>query len=434
MRTEPSVLHLDMDAFYASVEQRHKPSLRGRPVVVGGVGPRGVVATASYEARRHGVHSAMATAEARRRCPQAVYLSPRFDAYAAVSAVVMGALRELSPAVEPISLDEAFVDLAAGLSGGLDTESVTALGARLKARIHASTGLTASIGAGTSKLIAKIASDSRKPDGLVVVPPGQERALLAPLPVRALWGVGPASAERLRHAGVTTVGELAEVPLERLVGLFGVARGNGLHELATGLDARPVVAGRELKSISVEDTFPTDLVDRTDLVRELDVLARRLADRLRARERSGRTITLKVRRHDFTTIARSDTLPGPTDDDVVIRDVARRLLASVDVGGGVRLLGIGVSSLAGFAQQDLFAPPAPGREDPARDEDPSRDQERVDWFPGADVVHDRFGLGWVERIEPDALTIRFETPDSPPGVTRRLPASDEALHRAPPPG
>src|SRR2546421_401407 len=239
MRNEPSILHLDMDAFYASVEQLHKPSLRGRPVVVGWVGPRGVVATASYEARRHGVRSAMSIGEARRRCPQAAYLSPRFDAYAAISAVVIGVLRELSPAVEPISMDEAFVDLAAGLSGGLDAESVTALGARLKAEIRARTGLTASIGAGTSKLIAKIASDSRKPDGLVVVPPGQERALLDPLPVRALWGVGPASAERLHRSGVTTIGELAALPPERLVALFGVARGNSLCELARGLDARP---------------------------------------------------------------------------------------------------------------------------------------------------------------------------------------------------
>lgn len=430
MRNEPSVLHLDMDAFYASVEQLHKPSLRGRPVVVGGVGPRGVVATASYEARRYGVRSAMATAEARRRCPQAVYLSPRFDAYAAISAVVMGMLRELSPAVEPISLDEAFVDLAAGLSAGLDAQSVTALGARLKADIRERTGLTASIGAGTSKLIAKIASDSRKPDGLVVVPPGQERALLDPLPVRALWGVGPASAERLRRAGVTTVGELAELPPERLAALFGATRGNALHELARGVDARPVVADREIKSISVEDTFPVDLVDRSQLVSELDGLARRLASRLRARERSGRTITLKVRRHDFTTIARSDTLPGPTDDDIVIRDVARRLLASVDVEGGVRLLGIGVSSLADFAQQDLFdSRPARGTPEPGP---PAGEERPRGWFPGADVVHDRYGRGWVERIEGDVLAVRFETPDSTPGRARQLPSADPALQPAPP--
>jgi DNA polymerase IV len=425
------VLHLDMDAFYASVEQLHKPSLRGRPTVVGWLGPRGVVATASYEARRYGVRSAMAMAEARRRCPQAAFLSPRFDAYSAVSARVMDVLRALSPAVEPISLDEAFVDLAAGISGGLDTESVTALAWRLKADIRTRTGLTASIGAGTSKLIAKVASDSRKPDGLVVVPPGRERALLDPLPVRALWGVGPAGADRLRRAGVTTVGQLAELPAERLAALFGAARGAALRELASGVDARPVVADRELKSVSVEDTFPTDLSDRTELVRELDVLAQRLAARLRAKERSGRTITLKVRRHDFTTIARSDTLTGPTDEEAVIRDVARRLLGSVDVGGGVRLLGIGVSSLSDVVQQDLFESPRPGAgPTPAA---AAGEEPRRSWFPGADVVHDLHGRGWVERIEQDVLTVRFEAPDTPPGPVRKLPAEDVALQPASPP-
>ena len=460
VRNEPSLLHLDMDAFYASVEQHHKPSLRGRPVVVGWLGPRGVVATASYEARRHGVRSAMSMAEARRRCPQAAFLSPRFAAYEAISARVMAMLRELSPAVEPISLDEAFVDLAAGLSGGLDTESVRALGARLKADIRAATGLTASIGAGTSKLIAKVASDSGKPDGLVVVAAGQERALLDPLPVRALWGVGPASAERLRRAGATTVGELAALPVERLIALLGPARGGALHELARGVDARPVVPDREIKSISVEDTFPTDLSDRGRLRAELDVLARRLAGRLRSRERSGRTVTLKVRRHDFTTLARSDTLPGPTDDEIVIRDVARRLLDSVDVEGGVRLLGIGVSSLAEVVQQDLFPPQeirTPGY--PPRSEEggtprfpgdpgfelapaataavqrpPPADEESATLFPGCDVVHDRFGRGWVERLEQEVVTVRFETPDSRPGAAHRLPLGDEALRRAPPPG
>jgi DNA polymerase-4 len=428
VRTEPSVLHLDMDAFYASVEQLHKPSLRGRPVVVGWTGPRGVVTTASYEARRFGVRSAMSMAEARRRCPQAVYVSPRFAAYGRISATVMDVLRALSPAVEPISLDEAFVDLAAGFQGGLDTESVTALGARLKADIRARTGLTASVGAGTSKLIAKIASDSAKPDGLVVVPPGRERALLDPLPVRALWGVGPAGEQRLRQAGVHTVGELAALPAERLAAIFGAGRGAGLQELARGLDPRPVVPDRDVKSISVEDTFPTDLADRGQLGAELDALARRVAGRLRSNERSGRTITLKVRRHDFTTIGRSATLAGPTDSETVIREVARRLFASVDIEGGVRLLGVAISSLAESVQQDLFDQGAPDAEAVQGEE------ERADrWYPGEDVLHDRLGRGWVERIEEDALTIRFETPDGPPGEARRLPLDDPGLHRAAPP-
>jgi len=398
--------------------------------VVGWLGPRGVVATASYEARLHGVQSAMSMAEARRRCPQAAYLAPRFGAYSAISATVMDTLRELSPAVEPISLDEAFVDLAAGMSGGLDTQSVGALAARLKVNVRARTGLAASIGAGTSKLIAKIASDSGKPDGLVVVAPGQERAMLDPLPVRALWGVGPAGAERLRRVGVTTVAQLAEVKADRLIALFGAARGRGLHELARGIDARPVVADREIKSISIEDTFPVDLVDASRLVSELDVLARRLAARLRSRGRPGRTVTLKVRRHDFTTIARSVTLPAATDNETMIRDVARRLLESVDVKGGVRLLGIGMSSLTEVVQQDMFDP-TPAEASLAH-EDPAGEQPAASWFPGCDVVHDRFGRGWVERIEQDTLTVRFETPDSMPGVSRRLPIADEALRAAPP--
>jgi DNA polymerase IV len=427
VRTQPSVLHLDMDAFYASVEQLHKPSLRGRPVVVGWMGPRGVVTTASYEARRFGVRSAMSMAEARRRCPQAIFVSPRFAAYGRVSATVMDVLRALSPAVEPISLDEAFVDLAAGFQGGLDAGSVRALGARLKADIRARTGLTASVGAGTSKLIAKVASDSAKPDGLVVVAPGQERALLDPLPVRALWGVGPASEERLRSAGVHTVGELAALPVERLASLFGASRAGGLHDLARGLDPRPVVAGRKLESISVEDTFPTDLLDRGQLVTELDALSHRVAGRLRSGGRSGRTITLKLRRHDFTTVGRSATLAGPTDSETVIRDVARRLLASVDVAGGIRLLGVGISSLAEAVQQDLFAPDAPAAEEEEEEE------TGATWYPGGDVVHERYGRGWVERVDGDALTVRFETPDSPPGAARRVPRDDAALRPAPPP-
>jgi len=388
------------------------------------------VATASYEARLHGVQSAMSMAEARRRCPQAAYLAPRFEAYSAISATVMDTLRELSPAVEPISLDEAFVDLAAGISGGLDTQSVEALAARLKVNVRARTGLAASIGAGTSKLIAKIASDSGKPDGLVVVAAGDERALLDPLPVRALWGVGPAGAERLKQIGVTTVAQLVEVKADRLIAIFGAARGRGLHELARGIDARPVVADREIKSISIEDTFPVDLVDGSRLVSELDALAMRLAGRLRSRGRPGRTVTLKVRRHDFTTIARSVTLPTATDNETMIRDVARRLLESVDIAGGVRLLGIGMSSLTEVVQQDMFDP-TPAEASLAH-EDPAGEQPAASWFPGCDVVHDRFGRGWVERIEQDTLTVRFETPDSMPGVSRRLPIADEALRAAPP--
>ena len=424
MREAPTVLHLDMDAFYASVEQLHKPSLRGRPVVVGGTGPRGVVATASYEARRYGVRSAMSTGEARRRCPQAVFLAPRFEVYGDLSAQVMDLLRELSPAVEPLSLDEAFVDLEAGFVGGLDTESVTALASRLKARIRDATGLTASVGAATSKLLAKIASDAEKPDGPVVVAPGRERALLDPLPVRALWGVGPATAAQLQRAGIGTVGELAARPRDQLVGMLGSGRGGSLFDLARGVDPRPVVADREVKSVSVEDTFPVDIRDASEMVRELDALSSRVAARLRAKGRSGRTITIKVRRGDFTTVGRSETQLAPTDDAAVIRPVARRLLESVEIRGGVRLLGVGVSGLADVAQGDLFTDaPAAARVD----EGGADDGGPVAWAPGADVLHATWGPGWVERLDAETVTVRFETRASGPGQARTLARADPDL-------
>ncbi len=345
-----------MDAFYASVEQAAKPSLRGKPVIVGGVGGRGVVATASYEARRFGVRSAMATGEARRRCPNAAFLVPRFTAYREVSELVMTLLGELSPLVEPLSLDEAFVDLEAGPFGeGLDAVRAERVAARLRAEILDATGLTASVGVASSKLVAKIASEAAKPDGLVVVPTGGERALLDPLPVRALWGVGPATAEAMRKVGITTVADIAAADPDELIRLFGQAHGRALHEHAHGRDDRPVVAERDAKSVSVEDTFEVDLVDRTRVAAELDRLAARCVERLRAAGRTGRTIVVKMRRYDFSTLTRSETLRAPTDDPAVVRETVQRLAAQVDFTGGMRLLGVGVAGLADFAQQDLFA-------------------------------------------------------------------------------
>jgi DNA polymerase-4 len=263
VRAQASVLHLDLDAFFAAVEQRDKPSLRGKPVVVGGVGGRGVVATASYEARRFGVHSAMSTREARSRCPNAAFLSGRFDAYRSTSRAVMAVLREASPLVEPLSLDEAFVDLAAAGLPDLEVPTVTAFGERLREQVRGVTGgLTASVGIGTSKFVAKIASDLRKPDGLVVVAPGTELALLGPMPVRVIPGVGPATNERLRRVGVHTVADLRTVSEDELVRLVGRSHGQWLHALARAQDDRPVVAEREAKSVSVEGTYDTHLTVR----------------------------------------------------------------------------------------------------------------------------------------------------------------------------
>ncbi|MGW1941343.1 DNA polymerase IV [Streptomyces goshikiensis] len=354
MRSAPTILHLDMDAFYASVEQASKPSLRGKAVIVGGLGPRGVVATASYEARRFGVHSAMPMAQARRLCPNGAYLIPRFRLYQAVSEIVMGLLRELSPLVEPLSLDEAFVDLEAG-GVAFDSAAARAAGERLRADIRAATGLSGSVGLAGSKMLAKVASEEAKPAGLLLIEPGTERELLAPMSVRTLPGVGPVTGQHLRRAGITTVGELAEAGEDELVRMLGRSHGVGLHRMALGLDDRPVVAERDTKSVSVEDTFDVDLHDRVRIRYEVQRLADRCVGRLRDSGHSGRTIVLKVRRYDFSTLTRSETLRGPTDDIAVVREAAARLLESVDTTGGVRLLGVGVSGLADYTQEDLFA-------------------------------------------------------------------------------
>jgi DNA polymerase-4 len=431
VRSAPTILHLDMDAFFAAVEQASKPSLRGKPVVVGGLGPRGVVATASYEARVHGVHSAMAMAHARRLCPNAAYLIPRFELYRQVSDVVMGLLGELSPLVEPLSLDEAFVDLEAGggappgfaggstptaEGGGRIGDRPRAVGEKLRADIRAATGLTASVGLAASKLLAKIASEEAKPDGLVVVDPGTERALLDPMPARTLPGVGPATAEHLRRAGLGTIAEVRHAGEAELVRLLGKAHGASLYAMAAGLDDRPVVAEREHKSISVEDTFDVDLTDRIRVRTELDRLADRCVKRLRGAGRSGRTVVIKVRRFDFSTLTRSETLRAPTDDPAVVRETAGRLIEAVDTTGGVRLLGVGVSGLADFTQEDLFAQAAeavaaeeatdnPAEATPADEPVPTRR-----WLPGQDVRHAVYGAGWVQGSGVGRVTVRFEEP------------------------
>ncbi|MCW2870699.1 MAG: dinB [Streptomyces oryziradicis] len=425
-----------MDAFFAAVEQASKPSLRGKPVVVGGLGPRGVVATASYEARVHGVHSAMAMAHARRLCPNAAYLVPRFGLYRKVSDTVMGLLGELSPLVEPLSLDEAFVDLDAG---GVE-EPPLLVAQRLRADIKAATGLTASVGLAASKLLAKIASERAKPDGVVLVEPGTERALLDPLPVRTLWGVGPATAEHLRRAGITTVAEVAHAGESELVRLLGKAHGASLYAMAAGLDDRPVVADREMKSVSVEDTFDVDLTDRARVRTEVAGLADRCVQRLRGAGRSGRTVVIKVRRYDFSTLTRSETLRAPTDDPAVVRETAARLIEAVDTTGGVRLLGVGVAGLADFTQEDLFAQTAQEAEEaeqvlPAGEAAPELVPEPVvarRWTPGQDVRHSEFGAGWVQGSGVGRVTVRFEEPGSVPGRVRTFAVEDPELSPAEP--
>ena len=431
MRKQASVLHLDLDAFFAAVEQRDKPSLRGKPVVVGGVGGRGVVATASYEARQYGVRSAMSTREARSRCPHAAFLTGRFPAYRAASTVVMALLREVSPLVEPLSLDEAFVDLEHAGLPDLEVATVTAYAQGLRRRVHDATGgLTASVGIGTSKFIAKVASDLDKPDGLVVVAPGTELDLLRPMSVTVIPGVGPATAERLRRAGIRTVAQLESAGLDELVGLVGNAHGTALHHLSHARDDRVVVAEREAKSVSAESTFETDLTDRALMEGLLTRQAKDVAARLRAHGLSGRTVTIKVRAHDFTTLTRSSTLPEPTDSPATVARLARGLLTDLDTSGGVRLLGVGVSGLADWIQDDLFGESEEAAQ-AALPEAPevtaAATARRTTWGAGQDVVHDEMGRGWVWGSGRGVVTVRFETAETPAGPVRSYPVDDPAL-------
>jgi DNA polymerase-4 len=427
LRPHASVLHLDLDAFFAAVEQRDKPSLRGKPVVVGGVGGRGVVSTASYEARRYGVRSAMSTREARARCPHAAFLSGRFHAYRAASESVMTLLRHVSSLVEPLSLDEAFVDLAAADLPDLELETVSGFAADLRERVSAVTGgLTASVGVATSKFVAKVASDLDKPDGLVVVAPGTERDLLRPMHVTVIPGVGPATAERLRRAGIHTVADLETVGLEELVRVIGKAHGHGLYSLARAEDDRPVEPERETKSVSVEGTYDSDLTDRRLMEGLLTRQAGNVAERLRRHGLSGRTVTIKVRLHDFTTLNRSSTLGSPTDHAPTIARTARSLLADLDTSGGVRLLGVGVSGLADWIQDDLF-----GSEPEEDDADiglalPDTARHRT-WAPGMDVTHAALGPGWVWGSGRGVVTVRFETAQTPAGPVRSFAADDPEL-------
>ena len=348
----PWIIHADLDAFFASVEQLDTPELRGRPVVVGGSPQsRGVVAAASYEARAFGIRSAMPMSTALRLCPEAVRVPPRFERYAEISRQVMEIFRRWTPLVEPVSLDEAFLDVTDAVDKGLrDSRAgptgVEAIAQDIKERVRQEVGLTVSVGVASSRSVAKIASDLGKPDGLVLVPPGTERQFLAPLPVRSLWGVGPKTAERLAAESITTIGGLAERSEGWARALFG-ERGVYLVHLARGIDDSPVVAERETKSVSSETTFPSDVGDLRALEGSLRELAEETAERLRRHGLKGRTVKIKLRLADFTTFTRQSTLAHSTDAADAIYDEAARLLTrEVTAGRRFRLLGVGVSSFA----------------------------------------------------------------------------------------
>lgn len=422
MRSTASILHLDLDAFFAAVEQRDKPSLRGKPVVVGGVGTRGVVATASYEARQFGIRSAMSISEARARAPHAAYLSGRFEAYHHASGLVMGVLGQLSPIVQPLSLDEAFVDLAA--ADGFDPTHTEKLVTSLREQVTDVTGgLTASVGVASSKFLAKVASELNKPNGHFIVQPGTELELLGPLPIRAIPGVGPATAERITRIGIHTVEELRTLGRSELVGLLGEAQGQNLFRLARAEDNRPVTTDRHAKSISTEDTFETDIADRSELEAIVDRLAESVSARMRKNQLSCRTVTLKIRYHDFATKTRSSTLLAPTDHPQMISTTARKLLSEADLSGGLRLLGVAVSGLTDWVQDDLFTSPVDVPEPAPR---VARREVRR-WRPGADVHHEQHGDGWVWGSGLGLVTIRFETRNTPPGPVHTFRQDDAAL-------
>jgi DNA polymerase-4 len=348
------ILHVDMDAFYAAVEVLADPSLAGKPLIVGGDGARGVVASCSYEARSYGVRSAMPSLRARRLCPHAVFVPGRYDLYSDYSKRLHAVLTSFTPLVQGIALDEAFLDVSGSqrLWG-----SGPQIAAAIRAKVRADTGLRCSVGVAPSMFLAKLASEAAKPRagppgsapapglGVKVIAPGEELAFLHPLPVEALWGVGPATRRRLDRFGIRTVGDLAAMPVATLVGALGEAHGRHLHELAWARDDRAVEPDRATKSIGHEETYARDHYTLDTLRKEALRLADGVANRLREAGVAGRTVTLKVRFASFDTITRSRTVPRPVDSGAAVARVAMELLAAVDPSPGVRLLGVSVSNL-----------------------------------------------------------------------------------------
>ena len=378
--TRATILHVDLDAFFAAVEQRDCPELRGKPIAVGGGGAndRGVVSAASYEARRFGVHSAMPLRTAARLCPDLVFVPVDGRKYSAVSREVMTILRRFTPAVEQISIDEAFLDVAGseGLHGPPE-----AMASSIKAVIRNELRLTASVGVATTKLVAKVASDLEKPDGLVLVAPGTEAAFLAPLPISRLWGVGEKTASRLSEFGVRTIGDLAALPDDLLARRFG-RHGPVLALRARGIDHSPVSAADPARSVSHEHTFHVDTADPEVLERTLLSLSEGVASRLRAGGVKARTIAVKVRDSSFRTVSRQRTLPEPTDQTEVVFAAALELARPQFKGIRVRLLGVGASHLGEGQQLGLFA---------------AEDERRRKATAAADAIRQRYGSKAIRR-------------------------------------
>lgn len=394
-----TILHVDMDAFYASVELRHRPHLRGEPVIVGG-GNRGVVLSATYEARALGVHSAMPMSRARRLVPNATIIEPDHRAYAQVSRGVMSIFETITPLVEPLSLDEAFLDVSGSLRR---LGSATAIGELIRARVADEQGITCSVGVATTKFIAKLASTRIKPDGLLVVPADQVIAFLHPLPVGALWGVGERTEEQLARLGLRTVADLANTPVQTLCRALGQAQGTHLHELSWGRDPRPVVPHLPDKSVGAEETFAEDIDDPVLIHAHLLRLADQVGARLRKAGQVGRTVQIKVRFADFSTLTRSRTLSAPTDVTQEIYDAARGLFDALGLQRvRIRLVGVRIEGLltaTGSAQQLALGEAEHGR----------RDAEVA-----VDALRARFGRAAVRQ----ARLVHLEDPDGPGRANR----------------
>ena len=386
------ILHADLDAFYASVEAQKDPALRGRPLLVGGTGGRGVVTSASYEARAFGCRNAMPMARARRLCPQAVAIPPDFPAYRRASAAVMRIFQSVTPLVEPLALDEAFLDVRGARALFGDAVAIARL---LRARVRAEAGLALTVGVAASKFLAKLASTRGKPDGLLVVPPGRALEFLHPLPVDALWGAGQATIDVLARYGLRTVGDVAATPRATLERALGPAAGAQLHHLAWARDDREVVPFEAAKSVGSEETFAADIDDPEQLAREVLRCCVRVGRRLREAGLAGRTVTLKLRFADFRTITRARTLAVATDSDTELHQVAAELLERLQLGRApVRLAGVSASNLqrADAPVQLRLGPERPGWEAAVR---------------AADAVRARFGDGAIDLA---SLTSREREP------------------------
>lgn len=375
------VMHVDMDAFFAAIEQRDHEGYRGQPVIVGGLSGRGVVSTCSYEARRFGVHSAMPMVRARRLCPQGIFLPGRFERYRAVSREIFAIFARYAPVVEPLSIDEAFLDLT-GMEHLMGTP--LAYARKLKAEIREKTGLVASVGLAPNKFLAKLASDLRKPDGLVIVTPENMRAILDPLPVGRIWGVGRKTEQVLQRLGIRHIQELRGTPREKLAAAMGEHMAAHLLALADGQDDRPVAPREPAKSIGKEVTFPVDLQSQAEAEQVLLELAEKVGYRLRREGVKGRTVQLKLRLGNFKTYTRSRTLPEATCYDEEIYHVAQALYQSLSICQGIRLLGISISSFDCDAELSLFA-------------EQTQKKERL--YAAIDRIKDKFGERGITKAQ-----------------------------------